>query len=372
MKTYRIAPLDTWFFRDGRPYNMDESSQVDVKSIFPPSAYTIAGALRASIARAMGWSESSKNPWTDEIKSVLGNFRENLGKISFQGPYIYSKDQGLLLPAPLHLLGKAPRENNKNWSFARLSPGDPVNCDLGEEVRLPSARDSKGMKTLHDYYFKAKDFETVMVGGNTDKIIPILSAKKDDHPGELWEMEYWVGLKRNPITLNTEDRALFSKHHIRMVPGVSLIMKIDGPVELLEPKALFALGGENRTAIAEALNEELKFPQAPELKIKNYKIRFTLTHITPACLEDLWPAPNGHLPGVPGKVISACLERPQMIGGWDSVNRKPLPLMPFVPAGSTWFCEANAEDFPSVIRLHCSHIGKDTEWGFGQVALGCW
>jgi CRISPR-associated protein Cmr3 len=321
----------------------------------------------------MGWRGRSKDPWPGNIESVLGNLRDNLGNLKFQGPHIYSeKHGGLLLPAPLHLLGKASWDDKKKWSFVRLCPGGPVDCDLGEEVMLPSAGDMKGMKNLNDYYLKAKDFEIVLAGGNLNEIHPVLSSKKDNSPGELWELEYWVGLKRNPFTLTTEDRALFSKHHVRLVPGVSLLMCLEGPEGLPEPEQLLVLGGENRMAHAQAVAAEPEHPPAPELKANGDTVKFTLTHITPACLGDYWPGPNGHLPGVPGRIISACLERPQLIGGWDSVHRKPLPLLPYVPAGSTWFCEANAGDMVSVNSLHWSHIGKDTEWGFGQVALGSW
>lgn len=378
MKTYLISPLDTWFFRDGRPYNMNESSQVDVRSIFPPSAYTTVGAMRASLARAMGWKGRSKDPWPSNIESILGDGRKNLGKLRFQGPYIYSeKHGGLLLPAPIHLLGKASQDekktcDKKTWSFVRLSPGDPVNCDLGEGVKLPSAGDIKGMKTLSDYYLTVRDFEILLAGGNLNEIHPILCSKKDDCPGELWELEYWVGLKRNPRTLTTEDRALFSKHHIRLAPGVSLLIHLDGPEGLPEPEPLLVLGGENRMARAQAIETQPKLPASPKLKVNGDKIRFTLTHLTPACLGGFWPGPNGHLPGVPGEVVSACLDRPLLIGGWDSIHGKPLPLRPYVPAGSTWFCEANTSDKVSVEGLHCAHIGEDIGYGFGQVALGLW
>lgn len=383
MKAYSISPLDTWFFRDGRPYYMNESSQVDVRSLFPPSAHTVIGAMRASFARAMGWDGKSRNRWSAEIMSVLGDGRKNLGKLRFRGPYIYSeKHGGLLLPAPLNLIGKSiqdkfcktcePSESvRKTWSFIRLAPRDPVDCDLGEGVRLPSAgAELKGFKTLGDYYLTVDDFKVLLAGGDPKDIRPVKRTA-------LWRHEYWVGLKRNSLTLTTEDRALFSKHHVRLAPGVSLLMLLDGSEGLPELGSLMALGGENRTAWARVMSELPEFLAEEEekelnLKADGDKTRFTITHLTPARLEGSWPGPGGKIHGVPGKVVSACLERPLFLGGWDSVRGEPLPLQPYVPAGSTWFFEADSCEKGAIESLHLAHIGEETSCGFGQVAVGSW
>lgn len=380
MRAYSISPLDTWFFRDGRPYLMNESSQVDVRSLFPPSAHTVIGAMRASLARAMGWNGRSRDRWSADIMSVLGDGRKNLGKLRFRGPYIYSeKHGGLLLPSPLNLIGKVStdkfcktcepsRLTPKAWSFASLCPKDPVDCDLGEGVRLPSAGgDIKGLKTLGDYYLTVKDFEVLLAGGDLRDILSVRQKA-------LWDHEYWVGLKRNSLILTTEDRALFSKHHVRLAPGVSLMMLLEGPEGLPELGSLLALGGENRMACARIMSEVPRFPaeEGQKLKVEGDKIRFTVIHLTPACLGGSWPGPGDHIPGVPGKVISACLERPLFLGGWDSVQGEPLPLQPYVPAGSTWFCEADSREKAAIELLHLTHIGEEVNCGFGQVAVGLW
>lgn len=385
MRAYSISPLDTWFFRDGRPYCMNESSQVDVKSLFPPSAYTLVGAMRASFARAMGWNGKSGDRWMSDITSILGDGRANLGKLRFHGPYIHSiKHGGLLLPAPLCLIGDDFNENKsceicedkrtslKAWSFARLRPReakDAVDCDLGDKVRLPFADAGiKGLEPLGEYYLTASDFRAVLSGSDLKDINPI-SRKA------LWDLEYWVGLKRNPLTLTTEDRALFSKYHVRLTSGVSLLMLLDGPDVLANLEPMLALGGESRMAIAHELDIGPEFLKTPQLKAEGDKVRFILTHLTPALLKGSWPGPKGQIDGVPGEIVSACLERPLFLGGWDSLqgkHGKPLSLQPYIPAGSTWFFEADAADKNAIELLHLSNIGEDVNYGFGQVAIGSW
>ena len=50
-KAYKLTPVDTWFFRDGRPYNRGESNLADIKSLFPPFAMK---AVNPFLLRKMG------------------------------------------------------------------------------------------------------------------------------------------------------------------------------------------------------------------------------------------------------------------------------------------------------------------------------
>ena len=75
------------------------------------------------------------------------------------------------------------------------------------------------------------------------------------------------------------------------------------------------------------------------------------------------------------RVVSACLDRPQRIGGWDSLARRPLPLQSMLPPGSTLFCEmADRGRFAAAATAGngLARIGSRQEWGFGLVALGVW
>jgi len=107
--------------------------------------------------------------------------------------------------------------------------------------------------------------------------------------------------------------------------------------------------------------------------------RFTVSLLTPLCLPRdssgrlAPPMPGQSFPGLTGStVVSACVGKPVHIGGWNSLNREPLPLIPYLPAGSTWFCEADTAALDSVLALHGRHVGERTPYGFGQIALGAW
>jgi CRISPR-associated protein Cmr3 len=107
--------------------------------------------------------------------------------------------------------------------------------------------------------------------------------------------------------------------------------------------------------------------------------RFTVSLLSPLCLPQdssgrlASPMPGQTFPGLTGStVVSACVGRPVHIGGWNSLKREPLPLIPYLPAGSTWFCEAEPAALDCVLALHGRHVGERTPYGFGQIALGAW
>ena len=75
MKYLKLTPLDTLFFRDGRPFNAGETGQMEVGSVFPPSANTVVGCLRAAFARELGWD--GRGSWHDTITEKLGEWRRS-------------------------------------------------------------------------------------------------------------------------------------------------------------------------------------------------------------------------------------------------------------------------------------------------------
>ena len=91
MTTLVLHPLDTFFFRDGRPYNQDDPGQVEAASLFPPYPPTVVGAVRAAAARAMGWPGSAWDTAAlgDGVDWQAGD--EPLGPLRFSGPYFCAR-----------------------------------------------------------------------------------------------------------------------------------------------------------------------------------------------------------------------------------------------------------------------------------------
>ena len=377
-RTILLTPIDAWFFRDGRPYNQGESGQTDVRSLFPPFAPTVVGTLRAALAVGQGWN--GRESWANELHPILGNGFDDLGQLQFHGPFLV-RDGKCLFPVPLHLLGRAADHATQAQPFwspsAFLAPklvGPVLESDLGP-VRFPVPIRSKGqrgqLKEPPGLWATTAGYSRILRGElpDAESLVPSIA---------LWKTEQRVGLARNHDRRAAEEGALYSPEYVRLFRGVELATVVEGIPEDWLLADLIAFGGESRLAHCVIRPDELPLPQSPVDMIRESN-RFTVSLLSPLCLPTdssgrlSLPLPGECFPGVAGAtIVSACVGKPVQIGGWNSLKREPLPLIPYLPAGSTWFCQAEPAALDPILALHGRHIGERTPYGFGQIALGAW
>ena len=364
----RLHPVDTWFFRDGTPFTAESAPQEDVGSLFPPHPPTVVGALRAALARTGGWH--GRGPWPREVCAVLGNGPDDLGALSFAGPFLL-RDGQPLFRAPRHLVGT---DRWGRWRpAALLRPGGPVACDLGDTVRLPelpaTGDEADRLKAGDHHWLTATGMNAVFDGRLPDPDEVISS-------NSLWSGESRVGLKRNRSTRTAEESTLYSTRHVRLHRNVALGMRVAGlppgwppPFDQLAP-----LGGESRLADCREWNPDLRL-EAPLTRIRQTR-QVALVALSPLDIaKKIYDGtePATWLGGV--RIVSACLERPQRIGGWDSLARRPLPVRSVLPPGSVLFCEIpDPEPLAETVAAGggVAHVGSRMESGFGLVAVGVW
>lgn len=350
-----FEPLDSLFFRDARPYRQGEG-QAGVKSRFPPSPTTLVGALRAACARALGWD--GHGPWGDSLKPVLGDGLD-LGPLDFRGPLLW-RDNALLFPAPASLLTAGGEV------AARLIPSPrPFACDLGE-VRLPLPDRATGdhPRPLANAWLDAVGLSAVLAGG----LPPPGSVHRAD---SLWRHEGRVGISRNADTHATEEGALYAPVQVRLCPGLRLWLGTNGLPDLPGLGAgPVPVGGEGRACWLE-LTAPMPLPAPASPDVADGRLRYTVHLLTPADLA-LPLRPEQPVPGLPGRLVSACLPPPVTWGGrWPGAEAH-LAVRPHLAAGSVLYLEAKADATEAVVRLHGGHIGERTAWGFGLMAVGCW
>ena len=374
MKHYKITPLDTLFFRGGQPFNAGETGQMEVKGQFPPSPATAVGAMRAALARAYGWDGQSN--WAEKnpvFKEILGD-GDDLSNLSFQGPYLLRGSEALF-PMPLHVMGKLEKPDNgekDRMYFTRLEPGAVRATDIGE-VQLPEiikkydakGEEIRGFKALETYWLTRSGMENVLAGGVADENNAIEQAC-------LWQTENRVGIKRDHASKTTKDNALYQTAHVRLAKDVALAVGIAGLPADWKPQSPAPLGGESRQAWIDSI-QSFVLPAMPELREHNGKICYTAVLMTPAKLiDDGWRTAAGKIEGLVGKVISACIGKPVLIGGWDTQTKQPKALEPYLPAGSTFFMAADTSEVDSIKQQHGKHIGEKSNWGYGQILIGAW
>lgn len=368
MTGIQFEPLDTLFFRDGTPFSAGSASQDDVGGLFPPPPVSVAGALRAALARQNGWNGTGR--WPPALTEVLGSGPDDLGKLSLSGPFLL-RDGQPLFPVPRHLVGCVDSGRWQPRGFLR--PGAPVACDLGEAVRLPALppldTEPAELKPGDGWWLTRTGLEAALRGEIPQPADLVAS-------GDLWHEERRLGLERNDATRTAEEGMLYGTRHVRPDSGVGLGLLLAGvprswslPLDIVVP-----LGGEGRLAESRVWNEPMTL--AMPLESVSETGRVAVVALTPLDLdEDVCLGRSGFAEWGGARVISACLARPQRVGGWDSLARRPLPLRSLLPAGSTLFCEL--ED-PAGAREAIAktgglpRLGARQQWGFGVVALGAW
>lgn len=374
---YRFEAADVLFFRDGRPFNQGDPAQMAITSLFPPHPTTAVGALRAALARGLGWG--GVGAWGKGITDRLGDGADiKTAGLRFQGPYLTHGIAGPLFPAPAMLV----RESTGERRLRRLGPGRLRTCDLRVDVRLAERKNSVGkVKPVAGGWLTKEGMQRVLNGGVPARTeIYLAGEEEDDVKERLFAREVRIGLARNARTRTAEQCALYTAGFIRPQAGedVGLVVGVDTQQELPSPASPIPLGGEGRFAWLEASDDHaIALPQAPERFGKD-RLLYTVTLITPAHLPDPWPGPGDPLPGLPGVIVCACHERPVMVGGWASRHFKqngwgPQPLKAMLPAGSTWFLEVRGKaDADALRKLNGAHIGNHAEWGYGEILVGTW
>lgn len=357
----KIEPVDAWFFRDGRPSNRGED-QSDLESEFPPHATTVVGALRAALARQQGWNTPSA--WDSELSAVLGDGFDNLGSLSFLGPLLLQTKDGvqeLLFPMPRHVVGY-PTENGFQ-PFALLTPSrERVMTDCGE-VHLPALPDGwQDRRAEHSDLSEAQKKKLpepaeglfVTAGGMT-RILrgDVPEAADCRRRSDLFAHEGRVGIRRDPETGTTGQGDIYSPRYVRLKPDVSLVMAVAGVPDSWTFPSLMPLGGESRLAGVEVLDKE-NAPSLPHAAASSG--RAAVISVTPSRFTEPWwgsgsddPA-SGLAPQLSGRVLTAALNRPQYIGGWD-FRKGPRPLVPFAPAGTVWWLEDTQSAAGGIIQL---------------------
>ena len=368
-----LHAVDTWFFRDGTPFTAESAPQENVDSLFPPHPPTVVGALRAALAYANDWNGAV--PWPPPIREVLGD-GPDLGVLRFCGPFVL-RNEHPLFPAPRHVLGT--KNGREGWVPADfLRPGPPVTCDLGNDVRLPetaAARQDSERLEVGSGHWLTRDGMNAALLGRCPSTSEVVSSEC------LWNAEPRIGLARDGTTRTALEGMLYSTRHVRPRRGVSLGMRIAGlPADWKPPFGrLSPFGGEGRLAECREWKADIELHARLDWHALLDRIvdarEVVLVALSPLDIDEELRLGKVFDEIGGARVVSACLDRPQRIGGWDSRVRRPLPLRSVLPPGSTLFCELpDPERFADAATAGdgLARIGSRREWGFGLVALGTW
>lgn len=344
-----IRPLDTQFYRDGRPF--EAGTESEALAVFPPYPRTIYGALRACILSHHP-SHDWGTIWTDKTLEAVVGTPTSFGSLEIRGPMVARDLSGdgtnieTFYPAPRDLakrkdtdtyvmisprMDQAPLARASDLTYQSLYP-----CGLGTAFHLEESE----RLLSHDYLVQ-------YLTGQAPQLPKIHAAI------HIYQMEPRIGIGLSRSRRTIQIGLLYSVPHVRMQDESraqgGLVVEVGSDNSLLPESGFLRLGGDSRQVEYKKVEN---IDWNPVLNAVRVKIRetgaFKAYLITPSIFDNGW-FPDflsvqtngliGNLPGTTLKVqlLAACVGRAIPIGGFDLVAGHPKPIQKAVPAGSIYF-----------------------------------
>jgi len=384
-KWFFFEPVDTLFFRDGRPF--DFGVETVAYTFFPPLPRTFYGALRTYLIFKYADLFSFRND--EKLKKVVGD-ETSFGNLHIFGPLLaISKDEEVVqvyYPLPQDIC-KIKDEDD----LVLLKPRKDVDVtsNLGQ-VELWPVLPSDLTRDIEEVEgFLGSDFlENYLTEQELRKGI-VTEIEK------LRGEEHKIGIKLLKGLRVVDTGYLFSAPHIRLrilseeEEKVGFLLRVEEDENLMPQSGELRLGGDTR--VAKFFEVSWKEEKTKELVRKSLKGKkyFKLVLLTPAFFKrGIYPDfLNGNLEGkmpdvgIKVKLRGCVLGKPLPVGGFDLGHKvpKPKPIRWSVPPGSVYFFELMdaAEEnwidellgrflFQSILE------GQLALEGFGYVLVGGW
>lgn len=322
----KIDILDTFFFRDGKPFSMGEENWAD--GIFPPAPSVIYGALRSLYMANHADGFSDTNIKKTESIYIKGVFLEidGLLHLPFPKDFVLNKndkenaeklkERFLLEPVKFNNIG-----SNK-VKYSLVIPPKYANKNVIAE-NLPE-------NTL----IQKMDFE--LEYATISEAIPNIGFIK---PDEYLIAESKVGIGRNNQSATTELGLLYRVDMKRFLKEkTKIVVDFEGLNDF--PKSSFLkIGGEGKTAHYEILNETIDF--AKTSIVSNF---FKLYLGTPCIFENAWLPKwinpetfKGKIGNCEVELQAVSMGKTISVGGFDMKNKMPKTMYKAIPAGSVYF-----------------------------------
>ena len=358
----RLDPLDTLFFRDGRPF--DAANRV-VGGL--PNPQTLAGALRTTLLGASGFF--ANNPRAD-LAAILRDGDPAVTKACFRGPFL-ALAKGDEVEPLFEVPMVAVRDKDKKW--VRRAPGSPelpgwndpdgLRPVVRQEGGRPNAKDDGPWLTLGGV-------KAVLTGGKPDKKQVVEREALTDHDnrtgividtnsmatveGQLYGIRL---LSLNPDIKDGDWKGWKVCLYAEMKPGAG--GSLDCSATLNGTPIPF--GGEGKYVRATTVPGRSWPPFDPAAKSSLWYLA-TPTFL-PFRTELRRPLPPGVVAAVSGPGIA--------VSGWDVARRGPNATRFAVPAGACYYLDA-AGDPNGFLDGSLPDIDNLRQSGWGFALQGTW
>ncbi len=367
MSEFTIKPLDTFFFRDGKPFDMGENTFAStLVSLIPSNFY---GAIASAYIAQNGGTDILNDRKTFEVIKDVKTGR--YGSFVIKGVF-FKKGDKLLFPTPLDIYKKdeelayAKIMNTENGKFI-------TSLKMGMKVLLLRGKSKFDINPFIDQ----QDFKNYLLGDLPGDSESLISYRN------IFEIEPKIGIKKDRNSFAAEEGMLYRVNYLRAQKDVSISVFSTG-IKLYN-EGFLKIGGKDKTAYYSYKNDNLCIKDVSLDKSmfvngigkENY---FKLYLATPAIFDNGWLIDGFEEKS--GKfvyekdsfsisIIAAAIDKSKVIGGWDMVKKAPKAGFKIVPEGSVYFLKLEKGSPQSVFdEFNCKNIGRLKEEGFGLSLLG--
>lgn len=352
----RIEPLDTLFFRDGKPFEKSENTWADGTII--PNPTVLYGALRTAFATESGIS----------FQELADGKALDKDEFKIQGIY-YRIENDNLLPLPLDLVKyDTSDEEEKRYEVKPL---------IIKKVNITSSK--KGIKNhflvSKENGVQVKELENGLIV--TTELAKYLKGElkntKAYRLNDYVKNEPKIGIGRENDTKVSEEGNLF-RVDMKRSDGFQIGVTVDVDRKYNYGE-LVRLGGE--TKLVQLLSSRIPMRVIREdidFSSGYFKVYFS----TPTILK--YGTPTALLKDLIGSeptLITSTVGKPLHIGGFDMAKKAAKPMYKCVPAGSVFYYKADKDISLLNEKLNKNQgiISLSDEWseqGFGVCYFGTW
>lgn len=374
-----LEALDVWMFRDGKPFNAGEGHVAN--TLFPPSAHTIQGALRAFTLDVLNVSPKTyiNGQAAAEVYALLGNPHDNqnlLGQMQLFGPFVAKRyrdqegkatDYERYLPLPQDITASKNVDLRfDNTPLRTLTPENSTEVIDGKKLHVLNIKADD--EAPEGFWIAERQFAEYLDG----KELTVGDCECED---KLFIREYRSGnaLRYDKRRVHSEEGMLYTASFIRPQSDVGLLIWVsDSIADVLPDDGCFRMGGEGRSTRYTKLEPGMVIPQSPlNHTWRTDQQRLKIVFLTPTYFSRGWLP---ELQRFTDFLVAATLGRYTTIGGWDLRLNQPRPIRRYVPAGSVYYFEFPDEQRPDSLQL----LGLPNDelplhqLGYGQIAVGIW
>jgi len=371
---YKIKPLDTLFFRDGRPFSM--GAETWAKPIFPPYPSTVYGAIWTWLIFEKGsLKEFEDGKYEIELGRIIKNEKSNFkeikkGRLKIKGPFI-CLDNNIYFPVPFDLLQKkgAPKSEKNNLFYI-----DFINKP---EIFISDYPLERILVNKNDFELEECN-EFLDINSLKDYLMGYEEQLEFTEKKEIFSYEKKTGIKRSRKTLSSEEGHLYRIPMIRLERGVSFYIEIEG-LNSYPQEGKVQLGADWRIVKIEKTEKDL----LKELRELNFQLNnkiFKVYFATPVIFKKGWIPDwinettfEGNHQKIRLKLIACSIGKFNLIGGWDLANKKPKMMYKAVPPGSVYYFKILDDTSVDKIKevFHLKNISDiNAEEGFGLSLVG--